>query len=200
MQELQERIKQKLQESSHKYKQREDMKRRPMDFEVGDLVMAYLRKERFPVGTYNKLKLKKIGPCKILRKFSSNAYEIELPSGVGISPIFSVANLYPFKEREGVSTEKPISDEDQTIGWKVKLTRVVQKEIETVLDQKVTKKTRGKECFYYLVKWKGQLAKDATWMIATKISKYSTDLEDLINSSFLPQEFDGGASDSKIEN
>jgi hypothetical protein len=60
--------------------------------------MAYLRKERFLVGTYNKLNLKKIGPCKIIRKFSSNSYEIELPSGVTISQIFDVAYLYPFKE------------------------------------------------------------------------------------------------------
>jgi len=42
--------------------------------------------------------MKKIGACKIVRKFSTNAYEIELPEGIGISPIFNVANLYPYKE------------------------------------------------------------------------------------------------------
>ena len=55
-------------------------------------------KKTFPKGEYNKLKLKKIEPYKILRKFSSNAYEIELPKVFGISPIFNVSNLYPFKE------------------------------------------------------------------------------------------------------
>lgn len=53
-------------------------------------MLAHLRKERFPRGEYNKLKLKKIEPCKILRKFSANVYELELPVDIGISLIFNV--------------------------------------------------------------------------------------------------------------
>jgi hypothetical protein len=42
--------------------------------------------------------MNKIGPCKILRKFDENAYEIELPDDVDISPIFNVSDLYPYKK------------------------------------------------------------------------------------------------------
>ena len=32
----------------------------------------------------------------ILKKFSTNACELESPTGVGISPIFNIADLYPY--------------------------------------------------------------------------------------------------------
>jgi hypothetical protein len=56
-----------------------------------------LRKERFLRGTYNKFKMKKIGPCRILIKFAANAYEIGFPDNVGISLIFNVAEMYPYR-------------------------------------------------------------------------------------------------------
>jgi hypothetical protein len=91
MQELHTQVKQRLQKANQEYKHRADQRKRHLQFEVGDMVLVHLGKERFPRGTYNKLKMKKIGPCRILRKFGENTYELELPEGIGISPIFNIS-------------------------------------------------------------------------------------------------------------
>jgi hypothetical protein len=40
------------------------------------MILTHPRKDRFPRGTYNKLKMKNIGPCKVIRKFGANTYDI----------------------------------------------------------------------------------------------------------------------------
>jgi hypothetical protein len=52
MHKLHDRFREQLQENKHKYKNKVDKKRREVKFEVGDEVLAHLRKERFPRGTY----------------------------------------------------------------------------------------------------------------------------------------------------
>ncbi|CAL2248659.1 unnamed protein product [Prunus armeniaca] len=47
--------KQLLEDANAKYKQVADVKRRHVEFEVGDFVWAILTKDRFPAGEYNKL-------------------------------------------------------------------------------------------------------------------------------------------------
>ena len=62
------------------------------EFQVGDMVMVYLRKELFLVGTYKKMKMKKFGPYNFLKKHGlGNAYEVEFLDGIHISPIFNIA-------------------------------------------------------------------------------------------------------------
>ena len=71
-----------LQQSNDKYKQAADLKKRPKEYEVGDLVMILLRKGRFPPGVYHKLKNRKLGPCRIIKKINANAYVLELLAGI----------------------------------------------------------------------------------------------------------------------
>jgi hypothetical protein len=110
MHKLHDQINGQLHDSSQKYKRHIDQRKREDHFKVQDQFLALLTKERFPRGICNKLKMKKIGPCRILRKFATNAYEIELPKNVGISPIFNVVDLYPYRmdDTRGLGDQKDI--------------------------------------------------------------------------------------------
>jgi hypothetical protein len=116
IEELHMKVKQRLQKSNQEYKRRADQWKRQLQFEVGDLVLAHLRKERFPRRTYNKLKMNKIGPCRVLKKFGENAHEIELPDGIGISPIFNISDLYPYR-----AGEKEAGTKEPVIQWQKQL-------------------------------------------------------------------------------
>lgn len=104
------------------------------------MVLVHLRQNKFPKGTYRKLKVR-------MKKISSNAYMIDLPPGLQISPIFKVANLYSF---EGFDGEGDAAEPQADV-----LPRLQLDVIEDVLDVIEVKSRRGNP-YWNLVKWLGK--------------------------------------------
>jgi hypothetical protein len=137
-----------------------------------------MRKERFLRGTYNKLKMKKIGPCTVLKKFGANAYEIELPDGIRISPIFNISDLYPYNDEETRTRFEQL-----VIQWTKQMPVVEKPQMECILDKRANKKTRRKEYFEYLVKWKNHPVEDASWENEAEIQKHGQTMRELMDRS-----------------
>jgi len=95
----QEEVRHHLEKSYAKYKAA-DKGRRSKIFQEGDLVMVYLRKGRLPTGVSGKLRNKKYGPCKILKKINDNAYVVDLPKDLAVSSTFNVAEIFEYFPQE----------------------------------------------------------------------------------------------------
>ncbi|GKC73540.1 putative reverse transcriptase domain, ribonuclease H-like domain, aspartic peptidase domain protein [Tanacetum coccineum] len=74
-------IKQRMQVTRDRQKSYADLKRKPMDFQVGDKVMLKVSPWKGVVhfGKRGKLNPRYVGPFKVLEKVGSVAYNLELP-------------------------------------------------------------------------------------------------------------------------
>ena len=115
----------------------------------------------------------------VLRNFSANAYEIEFPPNVGISPIFNVSDLYKYEDD---GAEEGPADKEQ-IEWEKKLPLAQPLQPEKILHKIVFRKTRGQEYFQYLIKWKDEPEEYATWMIEGMLQKIGRSVEELMDRS-----------------
>ncbi|OAA46534.1 pol protein [Beauveria brongniartii RCEF 3172] len=107
----------------------------------------------------DKLDWKKIGPFLIKRKISNTNYELSLPDGMKIHPIFHVSLL-----------EK--APDDSTLATGIMVEDTNEYEVERILKERGNIKNR-----HYLVKWKGYPNSENTWEPIENLTNCSTLLE-----------------------
>ncbi|GJZ55159.1 hypothetical protein Tco_0610352 [Tanacetum coccineum] len=89
-------IKQRIQTARDRQKSYADLKRKPMEFQVGDKVMLKVSPWKGVVrfGKRGKLNPRYVGPFKVLKKVGAVAYKLELPQELNrVHNTFHVSNL-----------------------------------------------------------------------------------------------------------
>jgi hypothetical protein len=98
---------------------------------------------------------------------------------IGISLTFNVSDLYPYKtEEEGAG-----SDEQLEVPWQKQMSIAERPWMERILDKRVSKRTRRKQYFKYLVKWKNHPVEDASWETKEVIQKHGQTVQELMDRS-----------------
>jgi len=93
---MHERIMNKIQQQTEKYRKHNNKGKREVIFEEGDWIWLHLRKDRFPNKRKSKLSPRGDGPFQVLKRINNNAYQINLPEEYGVHTTFNVMDLTPF--------------------------------------------------------------------------------------------------------
>jgi hypothetical protein len=97
---------------------------------------------------------------------------------VGISPIFNITDLYPYRED---GTRGP--GDQKEIHWKKQMLVAENPHMEQIIVRQIGKKTKRKTYFEYLVKWKGHPIEDAIWVSEMDIHKHEKSVHALMDMS-----------------
>ena len=158
-----------LHQASNRMKQIADSKRRDIEFNEGDLVFLRLhpyRQQTVFKRASQKLAHRFYGPFPIEKRIGKVAYQLQLPAGSRIHPVFHVSLL---KKTIGDSNARcptlpPLTDDGALII-----------EPAEIIDTRWFKK-EGKFFEECLVKWKNLPVEDATWENAAELHDRFPDL------------------------
>ncbi|XP_059292641.1 uncharacterized protein LOC132046113, partial [Lycium ferocissimum] len=134
-----------------------DMRRRELEFSVGDKVFlkVSLMKEVMRFGKKGKLSPRFIGPYEIVRKIGTVAYELKLPSDMAmVHPVFHVLMLRLYKP----DPSHVLNNEEIEINEGL----TYEKKLVQILDRQV-RRLRMKDVASVKVLWRNHNTEEATW-------------------------------------
>jgi hypothetical protein len=152
MRDVHTKVKRRLSLNIEAYTASVNVRRKDRQFHNGDMVLVRLKPERFHLGSFSKLHVRRAGPFRITKKLGSNAYVIDLPSEFGISPVFNIEDIAAFKSDEDVSSHPSKTEEMPVCLPKVPTTTTPQEDIASIMDHQFFS-TRRKGYYKFLVHW-----------------------------------------------
>ena len=157
-------IKQRMKEAQDRQKSWADLKRKEMEFEVGDFVFLNVKPiKSLQRGKYQgKLSPRYVGPYEVVEKVGNLAYRLALPTSLSnLHDVFHVSVLRKFLPNpdKSVELEPVVLQENLTY----------EKKPLRILDSKM-KILRNKEVKYVKVLWDAQ-TEEMTWEVEEKIKE-----------------------------
>jgi len=135
-----------------------DQHRRDVTFNVGDRVLLSTEHLQLKgAGRTPKLTYKYLGPFRVRRVVGANAYELDLPSTLGIHPVLNVSRLKPYRDGFTSHPDRPQPHHRPP-------PETVEEDGAGVFEVKaiIAKRGRGAR-LEYLVEWVGYPSWEATW-------------------------------------
>ena len=100
-----------------------------------------------------------------MKRFDTNAYELELPKEYGFNPTFNVSDLVPYRGPTVEPRKKlePLSSLEREPNPPPSIQRHRRRQVDRILDEQTTV-TKNRVYQRYLVRWKDQPPTKDTWM------------------------------------
>jgi len=148
-----------LNKASTKMKKWADKHRRPVEYQVGVLVMVKLLPQQFKVfRTVHKGLVRKYeGQFPILQKVEKVSYKLELPSKLKIHPVFHVSMLKPYHG----DTDDPSRGESHRAPKAI--VSSFDRDIEAIEAKRIIRRRGVPSYNEYLIRWKGLPDSEASW-------------------------------------
>ncbi|KAH7404521.1 hypothetical protein KP509_15G029600 [Ceratopteris richardii] len=150
------KIKKHMREAQLRQKKFYDLKRRPLEFQVNDMVFLKVNPHRsnLLLGKDHRLSPRYAGPFKVLKKIGSLAYLLELPKYLNVHLVFHVSLLKRY-----VSNVAHVLQDN----YKLKDDGSFELQPEIILDRK-ERFLRNRSIVEILVKWHSYLVEDSSWV------------------------------------